>query len=144
MGDYDFKPSGSLKLKGVKDKKIKKPKKEKAKKEASPEKDPNPDAYVVPKTEAERRFEEIQRQRLEKKIERNAVKSHRERVDEMNKFLDSLSDVCCCVYCPLTGSIMTCQKLDQVKGHEVLQCDCENSGVGKTRVLHVYILIPYC
>ena len=121
MGDYDFKPSGSLKLKGVKDKKIKKPKKEKAekaKKEASPEKDPNPDAYVVPKTEAERRFEEIQRQRLEKKIERNAVKSHRERVDEMNKFLDSLSDVCYCVYSPLTDSIMTCRKLDQAKAHE--------------------------
>jgi len=30
---------------------------------------------------------------MEKKIEKNALKSHRERVDEMNKFLDSLSDV---------------------------------------------------
>lgn len=26
-------------------------------------------------------------------MRKNAVKSHRERVDEMNKFLDSLSDV---------------------------------------------------
>jgi len=30
---------------------------------------------------------------MEKKIAKNAAKSHRERVDEMNKFLDSLSDV---------------------------------------------------
>jgi protein FAM32A len=99
MGDYDFKPSGSLKLKGVKDKKIKKPKKEKSeklkeKKESSPEKDPAPEIFVAQKTEAEKRFDEIQRQRLEQRIEKNAVKSHRERVDEMNKFLDSLSDVC--------------------------------------------------
>lgn len=72
MGDYDFKPSGTLKLKGVKDKKIKKPKKEhKPKKESSPATEKQeesevekPAAYVVPKTEAERRFEEIQRQRV--------------------------------------------------------------------------------
>lgn len=30
---------------------------------------------------------------MQKKIVKNASKSHRERVDEMNKFLDSLSDV---------------------------------------------------
>lgn len=30
---------------------------------------------------------------MEKKVEKNALKSHRERVDEMNKFLDSLSEV---------------------------------------------------
>jgi FAM32A len=71
MGDYDFKPSGSLKLKGVKDKKIKKSKKEKSTKEAAPKKSsPEPDEdtttkkYVVAQTEAEKRFEEIQRQRV--------------------------------------------------------------------------------
>lgn len=69
-GDYDFKPSGGLKLKGVKDKKIKKIKKEKSekpqKKEQSPAKEDEEEkpAYIVPKTEAERRFEEIQRQRV--------------------------------------------------------------------------------
>jgi len=71
MGDYDYKPSGSLKLKGVKDKKIKK-KKEKSekrpveKKEASPDKaeEKPQEPFVVHKTEAERRFEEIQRQRV--------------------------------------------------------------------------------
>lgn len=119
MGDYDFKPSGSLKLKGVKDKKIKKSKKDKsdkARKEASPEKESKAEPFVVPKTEAERRFEEIQRQRLEKRIEKNAVKSHRERVEEMNKFLDSLSDVYRLGLSGLIYSIMTCLRLDQAKG----------------------------
>jgi hypothetical protein len=71
MGDYDFKPSGSLKLKGVKDKKIKKSKKEKSKKESvpaklspAPEDTPPTEKYVVVQTEAEKRFEEIQRQRV--------------------------------------------------------------------------------
>jgi protein FAM32A len=68
MSDYDFKPSGGLKLKGVKDKKIKKSKKEKhdkPKKETSPEKESKEEEpFVVQKTEAERRFEEIQRQRV--------------------------------------------------------------------------------
>jgi len=68
MGDYDFKPSGSLKLKGVKDKKIKKPKKDKPrepkKDSPAPEKETEETPFVLPKTEAERRFEETQRQRV--------------------------------------------------------------------------------
>jgi len=68
MGDYDFKPSGSLKLKGVKDKKIKKAKKDKSDKpkteETTSEKDDHKPTFTVPKTEAEKRFEEIQRQRV--------------------------------------------------------------------------------
>jgi len=68
MGDYDFKPSGSLKLKGVKDKKIKKPKKDKpseSKKDSpAPGKEVEETPFVAQKTEAERRFEEIQRQRV--------------------------------------------------------------------------------
>jgi hypothetical protein len=31
---------------------------------------------------------------MHKRVEKGALKSHRERVEEMNKFLDSLSDVC--------------------------------------------------
>ena len=31
---------------------------------------------------------------MEKKVAKNALKSHRERVEDMNKFLDSLSEVC--------------------------------------------------
>jgi len=68
MGDYDFKPSGGLKLKGVKDKKIKKPKKDKPrepkKDSPAPEKEVEETPFVVQKTEAERRFDEIQRQRV--------------------------------------------------------------------------------
>lgn len=65
MSDYDFKPSGGLKLKGVKDKKIKKSKKDKPKKDQSPEKEAKEEeSFVLQKTEAERRFEEIQRQRV--------------------------------------------------------------------------------
>ena len=68
MGDYDFKPSGSLKLKGVKDRKIKKIKTDKGGKhkqqESAVEKEGQKEKFVVPQTEAERRFEEIQRQRV--------------------------------------------------------------------------------
>jgi len=72
MGDYDFKPAGSLKLKGVKDKTIKKIKKDKSKKDSPststsspPREDRSNDKEdVIPQTEAERRFEEVQRQRV--------------------------------------------------------------------------------
>lgn len=72
MGDYDFQPSGGLKLKGVKDKKIKKKKdkekseKPKREKEDAPEKQEEQpkQTFTVPKTEAERRFEELKRQRV--------------------------------------------------------------------------------
>ena len=73
MGDYDFKPSGGLKLKGVKDRKIKKKKEESKKlKEELKKKEPSPEipegksmeAFKVQKTEAEKRYEEILRQRV--------------------------------------------------------------------------------
>jgi hypothetical protein len=51
---------------------------------------------------------------MDKKIEKNAVKSHRERVDEMNKFLDSLSDVRSPLY-DAYSSTMTCLKSDLAK-----------------------------
>jgi hypothetical protein len=52
---------------------------------------------------------------MDKKIEKNAVKSHRERVDEMNKFLDSLSDVRSPNLYDAYSSTMTCLKSDQAK-----------------------------
>jgi hypothetical protein len=74
MGDYDFKPAGGLKLKGVKDKKIKKKKGKsenfREKREITPDpknegvEEKPKETVVVHKTEAERRFEEIQRQRV--------------------------------------------------------------------------------
>jgi len=145
MGDYDFKPSGSLKLKGVKDKKIKKSKKERS---SQPKKDEEtassadkesgskPEPFVVPMTEAERRFEEIQRQRMEKRIEKSALKSHRERVDEMNKFLDSLSDVCFVRKNGLMGSIMICLKLDLDKEVISVEKEGEEGKNGRNRRMY--------
>ena len=48
---------------------------------------------------------------LESKIKKNAFKSHRDRVEEMNKFLDSLSDVLLVRLSWLMFSIMTCRRL---------------------------------
>jgi len=72
MGDYDFKPSGGLKLKGVKDKKIKKKKDKEKSEKPKREKEDVPEeqeeqpkqTFAVTKTEAERRFEELKRQRV--------------------------------------------------------------------------------
>ncbi|KAK9486309.1 hypothetical protein V1527DRAFT_77286 [Lipomyces starkeyi] len=47
---------------------------------------------VENKTDAERKFEEVQRKRLEKTLEKKASKSHREEVEEYNKYLSGLTD----------------------------------------------------
>ncbi|KAI9883535.1 MAG: hypothetical protein M1823_004699 [Watsoniomyces obsoletus] len=44
------------------------------------------------KTEAERRHEELRRQRLAEKVKREGVKTHKERVEELNKYLSNLSE----------------------------------------------------
>lgn len=44
------------------------------------------------KTEAEIKFEEVQRKRLEAKTEKIAAKSHKDRVAEFNNYLESLSE----------------------------------------------------
>lgn len=112
---------GSLKLKGVIDKKIKKKKKSKSHKRESSDSlkesikvnklDSN-DSYgsdsstdrtraqpaaqavekVVTKTKAELAFERFNEKRSEEKILKRAEKSHKERVELYNKQLDSLSE----------------------------------------------------
>ncbi|CAG8609905.1 1022_t:CDS:2 [Paraglomus occultum] len=62
-----------------------------AKELLSSEKPPTP-IRVVTKTEAERKFEEIQRQRLEEKVQKAAQKSHRERVAELNRKLEEMTE----------------------------------------------------
>jgi len=129
-GDYDYKPSGSLKFKGGGDEKKKKKKKsstsEKIREEggsSSTSKDKQRETssstdvalraasrsmspgegsaalasakieYVKPTmTESERRYEEVRRQRLEKKVKKEALKSHKDRVAEFNEKLESLSE----------------------------------------------------
>ncbi|KAJ7070861.1 hypothetical protein C8F01DRAFT_1108114 [Mycena amicta] len=113
MGDYDHRPGGSLKLKGVADGGIKKKKKKSKTKPESEEllKDlvreeaaasgsqpgsgsnsPAPSAASDRKTDAERRFEQIQRRRLAERVAKVAAKSHKDRVSEFNAHLESLSE----------------------------------------------------
>ncbi|KIJ26910.1 hypothetical protein M422DRAFT_216087 [Sphaerobolus stellatus SS14] len=116
MSDYDFRPGGSLKLKGVADGGVKKKKKKSSKSKekekleiarervqekttdvASSSNTPsgsgrNSPAVQSKKTEAERRFEEIQRQRLAQRVAKLAPKAHKERVNEFNAKLEALSE----------------------------------------------------
>lgn len=72
---------------------------------------------------------------MAKKLEKNATKSHRERIEEMNKFLDSLSDVCP-LFCFKANvcSIMTCLKLDLAKDHIRWGCRCRRREGCKTYI----------
>ncbi|KAF3907708.1 hypothetical protein AA313_de0208026 [Arthrobotrys entomopaga] len=44
------------------------------------------------KTEAERKFEEARKKKLDQQLIRDAAKSHKERVEEFNKYLSNLSE----------------------------------------------------
>ena len=44
------------------------------------------------KTEAERRYEERRRKRLDERLRREGVKTHKERVEELNRYLSRLSE----------------------------------------------------
>lgn len=46
----------------------------------------------VGKTEAERKHEEMRRKRLQERLKREGVKTHKERVEELNKYLSRLSE----------------------------------------------------
>ncbi|KAF8167634.1 hypothetical protein B0H34DRAFT_854542 [Crassisporium funariophilum] len=121
MSEYSIRPGGSLKLKGgvaeggiVKKKK----KKSKAKSEASTknqelekvkellfqeedvDRTPSGSGRNSPsvsggpsrKTEAEKRFEEVQKRRLGQRVAKLANKTHKDRVSEFNSHLESLSE----------------------------------------------------
>jgi protein FAM32A len=109
---YFFLKGGALKLKGVKDAGIKKKKKKKttSKKSVSAEPSTDTDAQThsdsaqngepreeeedpwAGKTEAERRFEQRRLEQLEKRLAKEGIKTHKERVEEYNKYLASLSE----------------------------------------------------
>lgn len=44
------------------------------------------------KTEAEKRFEEQRRKRLDERLKREGVKTHKQRVEELNRYLSGLSE----------------------------------------------------
>jgi protein FAM32A len=107
---------GSLKLKGVKDGGIKKKKKKTSTSKKSLSAEPaersigtdvknHPDSEKrieeqgegeedpwAGKTEAERRFEQRRQEQLEKRLAKEGIKTHKERVEEYNKYLASLSE----------------------------------------------------
>ncbi|KAB8073171.1 hypothetical protein BDV29DRAFT_157859 [Aspergillus leporis] len=47
---------------------------------------------VPAKTEAERKYEEMKKKRLQERLKREGVKTHKERVEELNKYLSRLSE----------------------------------------------------
>ncbi|KAG6841746.1 hypothetical protein C0991_007075 [Blastosporella zonata] len=123
MSAYDIRPGGSLKLKGgVAEGGVVKKKKKKSKSKPGSEKDedrekvkmllfredkdtespsgsgsnsPAPSSGSSKKTEAEKRFEEVQKRRLAERVAKLASKTHKDRVSEFNSHLESLT-------CPLT------------------------------------------
>ncbi|ORX39250.1 hypothetical protein BD324DRAFT_618999 [Kockovaella imperatae] len=105
MSDYAHRPGGKLKLKGEGEKKKKKKshsssdrakvdaeisQKEKERERETQEVEERPTGRKM--TDAERRFEEIQRKRREERALKNAKMSHKDRVQEFNQRLDSLSE----------------------------------------------------
>lgn len=44
------------------------------------------------KTEAEKRYDEMRRKRLEERLLKEGVKTHKEKVEELNKYLSGLSE----------------------------------------------------
>ncbi|KAF9270598.1 DUF1754-domain-containing protein [Marasmius fiardii PR-910] len=121
MSDYDFRPAGSLKLKvsasdgGVIKKKRKKskikedsaePERESKRVKESSSSEQVDNTATPPgsgrnspaasskskKTDAEKRFDEIQRRRLQQRVAKMAHKTHKDRVNEFNAHLESLSE----------------------------------------------------
>ncbi|KAI5298760.1 hypothetical protein KEM55_002972 [Ascosphaera atra] len=47
---------------------------------------------TLPKTKAEMEYEEMRRKRLYQRLKREGVKTHKERVEELNKYLSNMSE----------------------------------------------------
>ncbi|KAK4556910.1 hypothetical protein LTR86_005891 [Recurvomyces mirabilis] len=116
--DYGNVVGGGLKLKGAKNAGIKKKKKSQTSKpsdtavavvdkeesddvqkvladddvEGALAKEREDDTKQYGKTEAQRRFEERRRKRLDERLQREGIKTHKQRVEELNKYLSGLSE----------------------------------------------------
>ncbi|KAF8980805.1 hypothetical protein BGZ46_003671 [Entomortierella lignicola] len=97
MADYES-VGGSLKFRGgggITKKKKKKVDKSKVQaaleaKEVTPP--PSKPIKVLEKTAAELKFEEVQRKRQEEKVLKSAMKSHKEKVAELNRKLEEMTE----------------------------------------------------
>ncbi|KAK8750075.1 hypothetical protein OTU49_015227 [Cherax quadricarinatus] len=100
-GEEYFAAQGSLKLKGVEDSGIKK-KKKKKKKDIEKQMEANirreiettsePTSSTRSVTQAERRFMERRRKMEADRILKKASKTHKEKVEDFNRHLDSLTE----------------------------------------------------
>ncbi|KAK0363701.1 hypothetical protein LTR91_020798 [Friedmanniomyces endolithicus] len=115
--DYTSAVGGGLKLKGAKDAGIKKKKSkpagstsskaeaqvsdDKALQKALADEETSLEATGVEreaetkqygKTEAQKRHDERRRKRLDERLEKEGIKTHKERVEELNKYLSGLSE----------------------------------------------------
>ncbi|BCS18520.1 uncharacterized protein APUU_11348S [Aspergillus puulaauensis] len=53
---------------------------------------PQSQSHAPAKTEAEKRHEEMRRKRALERLKRDGIKTHKERVEELNKYLSRLSE----------------------------------------------------
>ncbi|RAL17120.1 DUF1754 domain-containing protein [Aspergillus homomorphus CBS 101889] len=60
--------------------------------EAERQDESSPGVESAGKTEAERKHEEMRKKRLQERLKREGVKTHKERVEELNKYLSRLSE----------------------------------------------------
>ncbi|KAJ5915665.1 hypothetical protein N7466_011598 [Penicillium verhagenii] len=60
--------------------------------DATPEPGSGSGSGSVGKTEAERKYEEMRKKRMHERLQRDGVKTHKERVEELNKYLSRLSE----------------------------------------------------
>ncbi|KAK0265877.1 hypothetical protein LTR35_017061 [Friedmanniomyces endolithicus] len=115
--DYSSAVGGGLKLKGAKDAGIKKKKSKpagstssKAEAQVSDDKalqkaladeetsleatggEREAETKQYGKTEAQKRHDERRRKRLDERLEKEGIKTHKERVEELNKYLSGLSE----------------------------------------------------
>ncbi|KAI6840500.1 hypothetical protein KC340_g2888 [Hortaea werneckii] len=61
-------------------------------KKEAPESTDHGDHKDYGKTEAQKRQEELRRKRLEERLKKEGIKTHKERVEELNKYLSGLSE----------------------------------------------------
>eukprot|EP00027_Filamoeba_sp_ATCC50430_P002499 CAMPEP_0168558140 /NCGR_PEP_ID=MMETSP0413-20121227/9808_1 /TAXON_ID=136452 /ORGANISM="Filamoeba nolandi, Strain NC-AS-23-1" /LENGTH=104 /DNA_ID=CAMNT_0008589235 /DNA_START=683 /DNA_END=997 /DNA_ORIENTATION=+ len=92
---YEGVVGGKLKLKGVAPKKTHK-RKEKALTDKVIAAEVSKEQQIIkpadPRTEAEKKYEESQRKREKEKLAKSASKSHKQKLDEFNKYLGGLSE----------------------------------------------------
>ncbi|WFD38983.1 uncharacterized protein MJAP1_001950 [Malassezia japonica] len=101
---YAFKPGGALKLKGDDKKKKKKSSTSAAVRAEGGEPSKGKDTSSVKPasqmpapartaTKAEQKFEEVRLKRLHDQVRKEARKSHKEKVDSFNAYLETLTDI---------------------------------------------------